>query len=828
MEIGPAVAPNAILEKAYLSNLFPKYVLTMNDCSDAESIMVNLGGRPAATDSSWMACNTTAGAIVFSSPKSLMESQNLHVWSKDAAGHVSLSSSIVNVPAAHKLTLGQISSSVVETAKQGFALPYDMAVSADGTRFAVTDVRNSRVLLYNGDPTLPGARPAVILGQATGDTVGYPYADASQVDATMLASPVGVAIVGEKIVVVDNSLNRVLIWNSWPTQNKQAADLVLGQSDMTGTTDNVGGRSCATMKTPNGVSFDGTRLYVADTGNNRILIWNTLPTKSGAAASVVLGQPDCATADAGVNAHTLKGPSHAFSNGTTLVITDLGNHRLLIYDISGGFPLTGASAEFVVGQTSMTSGAAYAGSTYALAGSYGLSAPYRAYLWSGKLYIADYGSQRVLVHNSIPAANGAAADIVLGQGSFTTSNAYTPESRTGSVIGMARTANDIYVASYSLNLIKKFEDSVLSPVSTNKAATSYRGTYYLDYHGMNLSESPATSATQLQAPSSSRVFFNSSTGKYMLAVADSFNHRVLLWNELPTATHQAADVVLGQPDLVSKLSNNPALTSAAYMKRPSDVTSDGEKLYVVDQDNNRVLIWNSIPTVHGTAADSVLGQANLTETGSNRGGAVTANTLSSPSNILIHSGRLFVSDYANNRVLLWTSLPVAMGQNADFVIGQASFGTKTLTTNATTTGGPRGLAVAEGKLFVVAGRQNRVLVWNSVPAANGVAADLVLGQASMTSANSTPIYLPVGITADSSGVWVLDYFRMHYFEMASLATGMTSRIEMGQNSPTNSRTNFSGISAFSFFVASGIEKHEGYYWITDTSNHRILKLQLPF
>lgn len=827
-QIGPAVAPNAILAKAHLSNLFPKYKLTLSDCTDAVHILVNLGGRPSAADSSWGACSTTAGAITYDSLLSLAESQNLHVWSKDAAGNVSRSASIVNVPTGHQLTLGQVSSSVVETAAQGFALPYDMAASADGTRFAVTDVRNSRVLLYDGDPTLPGARPTVVLGQDSAKTVGFPYADASQVNATMLASPVGVAIVGEKVLVVDNTLNRVLIWNSWPTQNKQAADIVLGQSAMSGTTANVGDRSCATVSTPNGVSFDGTRLYVADAGNNRILIWNSLPTESGTAADVVLGQPDCATSIAGVNDHTLKGPSHAHSDGTTLVITDLGNHRILIYDISGGFPSTGASADFVVGQTSMTSGAPYAGSTLALAGSYGVNAPYRAYIWNEKLYISDYGAQRVLIHNAIPSANGAAADVVLGQGNFTTSNLSTAESRTGSVIGMARTTNDIYVVGYSLNLIKKFEDSATSPASNNKPATAYRGANYLDYLGLNLSESPTTSAAELQAPSASRIFFNIGTGKYMLAVADSFNHRVLLWNELPTATHQAPDVVLGQPDFVSKLANNPALASAASMKKPTDVASDGVKLFVADQENNRVLIWNSIPTVHGAAADSVLGQANLTDTSLNRGGTVAANTLNLPSNLLINSNRLFVSDNANNRVLLWTSLPTAMGQAADLVIGQATFATKLSTTNTTTLGGPRGLAIAEGKLFVVASKQFRVLVWNSVPEMNGVAADFVLGQANMTSATSTPLYIPVGITADSTGVWVLDYFRMHFFDMASLAIGVASRIEMGQNSPTNSRTNFSGISAFSFSVASGIEKHDGYYWITDTSNHRVLKLQLPF
>ena len=42
------------------------------------------------------------------------------------------------------------------------------------------------------------------------------------------------------------------------------------------------------------------------------------------------------------------------------------------------------------------------------------------------------------------------------------------------------------------------------------------------------------------------------------------------------------------------------------------VTSDGQRLYVTDLGHNRVLIWNSIPTQNGQAADVVVGQPNMT------------------------------------------------------------------------------------------------------------------------------------------------------------------------------------------------------------------------
>ena len=46
------------------------------------------------------------------------------------------------------------------------------------------------------------------------------------------------------------------------------------------------------MLNPTSVTTDGTRLFVSDLGFNRVLIWNTIPTANGQAADVVVGQPD--------------------------------------------------------------------------------------------------------------------------------------------------------------------------------------------------------------------------------------------------------------------------------------------------------------------------------------------------------------------------------------------------------------------------------------------------------------------------------------------------------------------------------------------------------
>ena len=46
------------------------------------------------------------------------------------------------------------------------------------------------------------------------------------------------------------------------------------------------------MDFPRFALSDGTRLFVADGGNDRVLIYNTIPTQNAAAADVILGQPD--------------------------------------------------------------------------------------------------------------------------------------------------------------------------------------------------------------------------------------------------------------------------------------------------------------------------------------------------------------------------------------------------------------------------------------------------------------------------------------------------------------------------------------------------------
>ncbi|OFW10056.1 MAG: hypothetical protein A3G20_03565 [Acidobacteria bacterium RIFCSPLOWO2_12_FULL_59_11] len=267
---------------------------------------------------------------------------------------------------------------------------------------------NNRVLIYNDLNALknqpPGSLvlPNVVLGQADFTS------SASGTSASLMNQPVGVATDGVRLFVADWLNNRVLIYNQIPETNGAAANVVVGQQSFD--TADFGAGS-GRLRRPNSVSTDGTRLLIADTLNNRILVYNRIPTQNGAAADVVLGQPNFDGSKAlPAAANTLQNPMSATTDGQRLIITDLGNSRVLIYNDINNIQ-SGAAADVVVGQPDFTSTSPGNTST-------SLDFPRYAYSDGTRLLIVDSGNNRILIYNKIPTENGMAADLVLGQEDF--------------------------------------------------------------------------------------------------------------------------------------------------------------------------------------------------------------------------------------------------------------------------------------------------------------------------------------------------------------------------------------------------------------------------
>lgn len=474
----------------------------------------------------------------------------------------------------------------------------------------------------------------------------------------------------------------------------QAARLVIGQprfaAQRSETTQTLVGAA-------QGISFASGTLLVADSNrqgvfpnNNRVLIYSNIaaqipgphdeivqngtpcPICLGYAtgqeppagplwpgASTVLGQTDFVSSlpnqstvvNAPPTAATMRYPVGVAYNGTMVAVADADNNRVLVWK---SLPTTNDQApDYVVGQPDFAS---FQSGVYGLYGfahghasSTSLRAPSGVFLdTSNGLWVADTGNDRVLYYGPI-TQNGQAAKLVLGQQNF-----------------------DLDAQSvYTLN----------------------------------------TTASTLFAPASV-----SSDGQHLF-VADNFQNRVLIWKEIPTSNGQAADVVVGQVDFTSNFSNTLSTTldsknvtvfhsglcasngtdtttetgvtlllypsmCAGTLSSPMAAISDGTRLFIADSGNDRVLVFNQIPTQNGAAADAILGQVDEFVDNSSDSNApqdvASSATFKSPNSLAWDGTNLYVADTFNRRIAVYTpgdfQLPQAAVRNAasPFVFAQGT------------------------------------------------------------------------------------------------------------------------------------------------------------
>jgi len=206
-----------------------------------------------------------------------------------------------------------------------------------------------------------------------------------------------------------------------------------------------------------------------------------------------------------------------------------------------------------------------------------------------------------------------------------------------------------------------------------------------------------------------------------LAVADAWNHRVLIWHASPGDSHRAPDVVLGQAGFEHGQSNRDADRPAAdTLFWPYCVAWDGGRLWVADAGNRRVLMWDGLPRRNGEPADLVLGQHGFATRDENGGHAPEAASMRWPHAIAFPNGGLAVADAGNNRVMLWRSAPRRDGTPADAFLGQrdaagAEHNRGRYEPEANTLNMPYGCAVAGDRLVVADTANSRLLAWDVDP-----------------------------------------------------------------------------------------------------------------
>ena len=256
----------------------------------------------------------------------------------------------------------------------------------------------------------------------------------------------------------------------------------------------------------------------------------------------------------------------------------------------------------------------------------------------------------------------------------------------------------------------------------------------------------------------------SATG--ILYVTDYENHRVLGFNTIPQANGATADFVLGQGSMSDRNANFFGAGDDRNLNHPYATHAIGGRLYIVDKDNNRIVVFNTLPT-STASANFVIGQADFNGTGS--GGAdytFGGNTdfLSSPYDILVYSNRLYVSDTGHHRILVFNTIPSASNARPTFVIGHV--GTTQVLANqggsisATGLNFPTSMAAQNDKLAVADQVNNRVLFYDLPITGHGASAQQVLGQSGMGTGSSgttqTTFSLVKGLIFANGYIWAAD------------------------------------------------------------------------
>lgn len=210
----------------------------------------------------------------------------------------------------------------------------------------VADRFNNRVIEFK-PPFSNGESASLVIGQPNFTTSTCNGAE-SNVPPTQsgLCFPVGLAFdFSGNLWVADSVNSRVLEFNP-PFSNGESASLVIGQSSFTisiCSTFQIGLASQNGLCSPLGLAFDSSNnLWVADTGNSRVLEFNP-PFSNGESASLVIGQSSFTTGictggptSVPLSKSGLCNPfSLAFDSSGNLWVADSTNSRVLEFADEG-------------------------------------------------------------------------------------------------------------------------------------------------------------------------------------------------------------------------------------------------------------------------------------------------------------------------------------------------------------------------------------------------------------------------------------------------------------------------------------------------------------
>ena len=696
-----------------------------------------------------------------------------------------------------------------------------LALDAVHHRLFVVEGLNHRVLVFNLSGTNDFSTDRVadfVIGQPDFQAAG------TGLSQNRLKNPKGVIYdeVNDRLFVADTGNRRVLMFNTASPTSGMNAAAVIGQSDFT-TADTATSQNQTSG--PSGGCYDPStnRLFVVDYAANRVLVFDATTVTNGMPASLVIGQATFTAFAAATAADRLGAPvGCAYGAGNRLFVSEAGNSRVTIFAGAVGTLATGASAQNVLGQPDFSS------TGFAIAANR-MGAPEDvAVSTSGvRLFVADTGAQRVLEFDLTTVSNGMNAVSVVGQSSFTAGGSASGPNRFSDTKGLAFDPQNgnLFIGERNHRVLQLAASTTLTV-----GQSAIDGLGHLDGTAMSFSRNQPNDSPSAQAfndPSDTAI----DATHHRLFVVDRQSSRVLVFllsanDDLvggAPGSERVADFVLGQPDFQGRSCG----LSAATFCNPERVLYDPatDRLFVADNQQNRILVFDTATITNGMSASIVLGQSTFAGSGA----STSATGLSDPWGMAIDpsAGRLFVADRQNHRVLGYPTASLATGMAATLVLGASDFSTATPATTQAGLRGPTDVAwdATGSRLFVADQANHRVTVYGGA-LASGMNATSVLGQADFVSSaqahTATGMSFPVGLAIDASQNKLLvsdqSNGRVLVFKLGvAIPNGMPAATSIGESSFTGG----AGSPQATLSIPNGLDAVGGRMWLADSNAHRV-------
>ncbi len=322
-----------------------------------------------------------------------------------------------------------------------------------------------------------------------------------------------------------------------------------------------------------------------------------------------------------------------------------------------------------------------------------------------------------------------------------------------------------------------------------------------------------------------------------LLVSDTGQNRVFIWNQLPTEEFQSPDIVLGQDAATGTGRNQGSKVSASTLQYPSGLWSDGKVLAIADAWNHRVLIWHEFPTQPCQPADVVLGQTDFSSNEPNQRGVgkpPSEHTLYWPYGLTSDGKHFWIADTGNRRVLYYDQMPVENNTPADKLIGKTSFQERDY--DHTQPIWPYSVEIGpQGQLAITDTQYYRVLLWEHWQHGFDQPASVIVGQPDWEANGQNQFGLfPMANTLNwcydscfsENGLWVADtgnsrllqYNKVpqQHNQSADSLIGPRDFATGSENAETINGTSNTLYWPFSVAIL------EGTMAIADTGNHRIV------